>query len=72
MTAVIIKGVFTKRERVELFSTEVIEMNIYAISDLHLSKCNPKPMDIFGNNWINHWERIEASESSSLLQVRML
>jgi hypothetical protein len=23
-------------------------MEIYAISDLHLSKVNPKPMDIFG------------------------
>lgn len=35
-------------------------MSVYAISDLHLSKVNPKPMDIFGPNWENHWEKIKA------------
>lgn len=34
-------------------------MNIYAISDLHLSAAKPKPMDIFGYNWKNHWEKIK-------------
>ena len=34
-------------------------MSIYAIADLHLSFANPKPMDIFGNNWTNHEEKIK-------------
>lgn len=33
-------------------------MSVFAISDTHLSSVNPKPMDIFGDNWSNHWERI--------------
>ena len=34
-------------------------MSIYTIGDLHLSFANPKPMDIFGNNWENHEEKIK-------------
>lgn len=34
-------------------------MSIYAISDLHLSFGNNKPMDIFGANWENHAEKIK-------------
>ncbi|KPU44063.1 3',5'-cyclic adenosine monophosphate phosphodiesterase CpdA [Oxobacter pfennigii] len=33
-------------------------MKIYAISDLHLSKSDPKPMNIFGNAWTDHWHKI--------------
>lgn len=33
-------------------------MAIYAISDLHLSFANPKPMDIFSAVWRNHAERV--------------
>jgi len=33
-------------------------MLIYAISDLHLSYTNPKPMDIFGDAWKDHDRRI--------------
>ncbi len=33
-------------------------MNIYAIGDLHLSGTAPKPMDIFGDHWTDHWPRI--------------
>ena len=33
-------------------------MAIYAIADLHLSLNNPKPMDIFGNNWKDHHKKI--------------
>ncbi len=33
-------------------------MKIFAISDLHLSGFKPKPMDIFGDNWIGHWDKI--------------
>ncbi|MDO5556397.1 MAG: metallophosphoesterase [Clostridia bacterium] len=34
-------------------------MAIYAISDLHLSFSDNKPMDIFGLNWQNHTEKIK-------------
>ena len=34
---------------------------IWTISDLHLSFANPKPMDIFGNRWRNHPERIATA-----------
>ena len=36
-------------------------MAIYAIADLHLSFNNPKPMDIFGDNWENHAEKIKKA-----------
>ena len=34
-------------------------MAIYTIGDLHLSFKNPKPMNIFGNNWEDHEEKIK-------------
>ena len=34
-------------------------MSIYVIGDLHLSFSADKPMDIFGNNWFNHSEKIK-------------
>ena len=34
-------------------------MSIYVIGDLHLSFKNPKPMDIFGDNWENREENIK-------------
>lgn len=34
-------------------------MSIYAIGDLHLSFGENKPMDIFGENWENHAEKIK-------------
>lgn len=36
-------------------------MSIYAIGDLHLSFANPKPMDIFGENWKGHEEKIREN-----------
>lgn len=33
-------------------------MKIFAMSDLHLSVNNPKPMDIFGPTWENYIEKI--------------
>ncbi len=36
-------------------------MKVFAISDLHLSGENPKPMDIFGGAWDNYIEKIKAS-----------
>ncbi len=38
-------------------------MNVYAISDLHLSINNPKPMNIFGEVWDNYLGSIEQSLS---------
>ncbi len=36
-------------------------MNVYAVSDLHLSINNPKPMNIFGAVWDNYLDDIEMS-----------
>ncbi len=33
-------------------------MRVFAISDLHLSTAVEKPMDIFGDGWQNHFEKI--------------
>lgn len=33
-------------------------MSLYAIGDLHFSTVNPKPMNIFGENWDNHEQKI--------------
>jgi len=33
-------------------------MKVFAISDLHLSLSTPKPMDIFGLHWEDHWGKI--------------
>lgn len=33
-------------------------LNIYALSDLHLSFGNDKAMDIFGEKWRYHWQKI--------------
>ena len=35
-------------------------MNVYAISDLHLSATADKPMDVFGGNWEGHFEKIKS------------
>jgi len=35
-------------------------MNIYAISDLHLSATADKPMDVFGGNWEGHFKKIKS------------
>lgn len=43
-------------------------MKVYAISDLHLSLNNPKPMDIFGGNWANYWENITADWSAKVTE----
>jgi len=36
-------------------------MSIYAIGDLHLSGDGSKPMDVFGDQWINHKNQIEEN-----------
>ena len=42
-------------------------MNIYAISDLHLSGAAPKPMDIFGDHWTDHWGKIKEDWESKII-----
>jgi hypothetical protein len=39
-------------------------MALYAIGDLHLSLAKEKPMDIFGDNWQNHAEKLKIGFSS--------
>lgn len=36
-------------------------MSIFVIGDLHLSFNNPKPMDIFGENWAGHEEKVRCN-----------
>ena len=36
-------------------------MSVYVIGDLHLSFGTDKPMDIFGNNWEKHAEKIKRN-----------
>lgn len=36
-------------------------MKVFAISDLHLSINNPKPMNIFGHSWDNYLQEIEKN-----------
>ena len=38
-------------------------MSLFAIGDLHLSLSADKPMDIFGDNWRGHTEKLRASFS---------
>ena len=33
-------------------------MKIFAIGDLHLDSKNEKPMNIFGDNWLHHEDKI--------------
>ncbi|MCT4596004.1 MAG: metallophosphoesterase [Anaeromicrobium sp.] len=41
-------------------------MSLYAIGDLHLSFSTEKPMDIFGENWIDHHIKIEENWKSKI------
>jgi predicted phosphohydrolase len=36
-------------------------MSIFAIGDLHLSLTQDKPMDIFGEKWVNHVEKLRVN-----------
>ena len=37
-----------------------MSMKVFAISDLHLSTAVHKPMDVFGADWDNYFEKITA------------
>ena len=44
-------------------------MALYAISDLHLSLSQDKPMDIFGQNWHMHHEKIKDNWLGSISET---
>lgn len=41
-------------------------MNVFAISDLHLSGLCDKPMDVFGSGWEGHFEKIKSDWQSKV------
>lgn len=41
-------------------------MKVFAIGDLHLSGMNPKPMDVFGTGWENHFGKIKEDWSAQV------
>jgi predicted phosphohydrolase len=41
-------------------------MALYAISDLHLALSGDKPMDVFGENWYKHDEKIKTNWSEKI------
>lgn len=43
-------------------------MKIFAISDLHMSIANPKPMDIFGARWANYLDKINEDWKSKVTE----
>ncbi len=43
-------------------------MNVYAISDLHLSNTADKPMHVFGGNWEGHFEKIKSDWLATVKQ----
>ena len=44
----------------------IIHMNVYAISDPHLSTVVNKPMTIFGSHWNNYWDIITEDWKSKV------
>lgn len=42
-------------------------MSLFAIADLHLSLSVNKPMDIFGERWLNHVERLTENWNKTVL-----
>ena len=47
-------------------------MALYAISDLHLGFSEDKPMDIFGDKWVNHDEKIKKNWLSKITDDDMV
>lgn len=43
-------------------------LSLYSISDLHLAFNEDKPMDIFGDNWNNHHEKIKKNWESKITE----
>ncbi|MGG7142812.1 metallophosphoesterase [Clostridium nigeriense] len=47
-------------------------MALYAISDLHLAFTTDKPMDIFGEKWLKHDEKIEENWTNKITDNDMV
>lgn len=47
-------------------------MSIYAISDLHLAFNKNKPMEIFGDNWKNHYEKIKEDWKAKVKETDLV
>ena len=43
-------------------------MRIFAIGDLHLSQSADKPMDVFGEIWLNHIQRLQCAWQDTILE----
>lgn len=43
-------------------------MSLFAIGDLHLSFGTDKPMDIFGQHWVEHYKKIEKNWKETVTQ----
>lgn len=43
-------------------------MSIYTIGDLHLSFSSEKPMDVFGDNWLGHSDKIKDNWINKITQ----
>lgn len=41
-------------------------MSVFAISDLHLTNSSDKPMEVFGGNWENYYEKVVADWNSKV------
>ncbi len=44
----------------------MMKSKVFAISDLHLSFSTDKPMNIFGDNWNDHYKKIESDWKSQV------
>ena len=44
------------------------KMALFAIADLHFAFSVDKPMDIFGENWMNHSEKIITSRKEHITE----
>ena len=47
-------------------------MALYAISDLHLANAADKPMDIFGEKWLKHDEKIKDNWTNKITENDMV
>ncbi|OPJ60101.1 metallophosphoesterase [Clostridium oryzae] len=47
-------------------------MAVYSISDLHLSFSSEKPMDVFGDSWNMHYERIKNNWKTMINEDDMI
>lgn len=69
------RAVGRNEQRIPVYPTlKGIKMKIYSIADLHLDARNEKPMDVFGEIWMDHdkkifdhWQKVVKEEDLVLL-----